>query len=91
MSGKTVSGLYVCERERERARLRLLCWRKKEKPLSEGTVLLLIYCMPVEKGSLAGFLSALLKKSLLSKAFTALNVKISITAHSPEVSEEADW
>lgn len=90
MSGKTVSGLYVCVRERER--LELLCWRKKEKPLSEGTVLLLIYCMPVEKGSLAGFLSALVKKSLLSKAFTALNVKISITAHSPEVSEaEADW
>lgn len=73
-------------------RLGLVCWRKKAKLLSEGTVLVLIHCVPVEKGSLAGFLSALLNKSLLSKAFTVLNVKISIAAHTPKVSEAvADW
>lgn len=82
----------VSETEREREILGLLHWRKKAKPLSEGMVLLLIHCMPVEKGSLAGFLSSLSKKSLPSKAFTALNVKTSITAHTPEESEaEADW
>lgn len=68
-------------------RLGLVCWRKKAKHLSEGIVLLLIYCVPVEKGSLAGFLSAFVNKSLLSKTFTALNVKISIAAHAPKVSE----
>ena len=73
-------------------RLGLVCWRKKAKPLSEGMVLLSIQCMLVEKGSLAGFLSALLNKSLLSKAFTALNVKFSIAAHTPKASEAvADW
>lgn len=72
---------------RVRVRLGLVCWRKKAKLLSEDIVLLLIYCVPVEKGSLAGFLSAFVNKSLLSKAFPALNVKISIAAHAPKVSE----
>lgn len=89
----------VCERERER-------WREREKEGKrgktesfleeeiktppEGVVLLLIHCMPVEKGSPAGFVSSVLKKSLLSEAFSALNVRIGITAHTPEM-PEADW
>lgn len=79
MAGKPVSGAG--------GSLALVCWRKKAKPLSEGMVLLLIHFVLVEKGSLAGFLSAVLNKFLLLRAFTALNVKISIAAHTPKVSE----
>lgn len=65
---------------------------RKQNPLSEGTVLLLFHCMMVEKGSPGGFLSALSNKTVLSKAFIVLNVKISIAAHTPKVSEAvADW
>lgn len=66
--------------------------RKKAKIPLRGHGRLLIHCMLVEKGSLAGFLSALSNKSLLSEAFTALSIKISIAAHTPRVSEAVvDW
>lgn len=89
MCGKT-SGLCLCVWERERDWV--FAGGQKQNPSLRACSWLLIHCMPVEKGSLAGFLSALLKKLLLSEAFTALNVKTSMTAHTPKVSEaEADW